>query len=197
MAKIIYVPEWLYNHLKEQGLSVQDLEKPISSTILSKVDVINYHRSQDEFFKLLHQAAEDGTVDWARRDEVMYHAIPSDIPELAMVVSARKQNEKSVCWNTLLSSVDSPSAASFYFEMCQNGDDIIAIGMNNTSNNELTRRSDELYKCGGDKSAPILWNVLGLCHSCLRAVGGTDKSAVLRENPYVSQLYVKSIMLAS
>ena len=197
MAKIIYVPEWLYSNLKQQGLTVQDLEKPISSTILSKVDVINYHCSQDEFFKLLHQAAENGQVNWNRRDEVMYHQIPDDIPELVMHKATRGNKEGNVCWNTLLSSVDSPSAARFFFEMCQNGDDVIVIGVNAGSNVEINQRTQELANCTGDKSASILWNVLGLSHTCLRLLGSTDKSTVLRENPYVGQLYVMSIMLAS
>lgn len=197
MAKIIYVPEWLYTHLKEQGLTVHDMEKPISSTILSKVDVINYHRSQDEFFKLLHQAAEDGRVGWSSRDAVMYHQYSDELPELAMAKASRGAKGEVVCWNTLLSSVDSPSAARFFFEMCQNGDDVIVIGVSADSNAEILRHSQELENCTGDKPTSILWNVLCVSHGCLRLVGSTDKSTVFRENPYVSQLYVKSIMLAS
>lgn len=193
MADLIYVPDWMDTYLSEQGMSYGDLAAMnSSSSIVNRLDVINYHVAQVEFAKLL--AYDTARTGLASNVDNIYEEIlgamrlhPSRDIETVVQVNLAK-GKKEINYGCLVQGATGPGNLAFKYEIDTTGKIVYIIGMC------CVQASGEDCTVS-EVSQRVLKKVLETSHGGLRVfTGHVDKSTVLRENPVLATFYVNSLL---
>lgn len=182
--KLVYVPDWLSSYLNETNQPLSNLSSSLTVSIVSKTDVINYYKAQYEFAKFLFNGIDSNMIYRVDPMQIMLHN--STLPEVQLYF--RTQSKDIVAFNTLVTSLESADNFDFDVEHDPNCNVVYIIG----------RCAETPAWRGGRYSnlaAAIIGNIFKVGQSHLRVENQfTDKGTVLRENPILTQLYVKSIV---
>lgn len=193
MADLIYVPDWMDTYLSEQGMSYGDLAAMnSSSSIVNRLDVINYHVAQVEFAKLL--AYDTARTGLASNVDNIYEEIlgamrlhPSRDIETVVQVNLAK-GKKEINYGSLVQGATGPDNLAFKYEIDTTGKIVYIIGMC------CVQASGEDCTVSA-VSQRALKRILEISHGGLRVhTGYVDKSTVLRENPVLATFYVNSLL---
>ena len=179
MAKIIFIPDWLNRQLREAGVTYEMFERsPVSLYIVSKTDIINYFMAQVEIHNLVYRNLPLTKETSPYPVDLFVHSY-SDYPEVKLAISKNWGNEPNL---TLLGGeTESPVFATI--QASPNGKCVYLIG-------QPVLVSDSTKELTADTA---LYGILSSLHKGLIVKDGHhDKTTVLRENPLLSQLYVKS-----
>lgn len=181
MAKLVFIPDWLRDEICSSGESFSVLDKDLASTIISRADIINYHKAQIEFFNFL-----TGYKDFSEETHLMYnslfaHPLP-DMPELSVYLRQSHQNDPNL--GVMVSGVGEMRQINFVVDTQSDGKSIYIIGT----------CTDDIPADCADKRHNVITNVLAVMHNRLRVQNGAvDKSSVFRDSPLLTTLYVESI----
>ena len=193
MADLIYVPDWMDKYLDEQGMSYGDLAAMnSSSSIVNRLDVINYHVAQVEFAKLL--AYDTARAGLASNVDNIYEEIlgamrlhPSRDIETVVQVNLAK-GKKEINYGCLVQGAAGPGNLAFKYEVDTTGKIVYIIGMC------CVQASGEDCTVS-EVSRQAMKRILEIAHGSLRVqTGYVDKSTVLRENPVLATFYVNSLL---
>lgn len=193
MSKIVYVPEWLKQHLDVQGESLECLDElDIGSAIVSPEDVNNYLVAQVEFAKLLvaTQVSQElperiGNI-YETGYGLMLHSAPRD-PEARLKVSLALQNQ-AINYDALGIAAGGFGDKTFQVVNSTSGRVVFVVGSSSVPHEGETRTIKAICR-------NILCDVLSACHSRLRIHDGhVDKSSTLRENPVLASIYVSTLL---
>ena len=187
MAKLIYVPQWLNDHLQAHNQPLDILLKPgFESAIGSKSDVINYHMAQYEFMRLLSCVIERGQK--INLKDVFLH-VDTMLPEVQVL---QRSAPKDIDVSRLAYSGVGLDCIDFQYRMSDMGKVVYIIGVCSAA---------PVIAFDGDLRAvatPIMWSILKHSHDALRVENGMiDKSSVFRENADVFHCYVNALLAAS
>ena len=183
MAKLIYVPTWLSALLAETQMPVTKLAAhDINTSIVSKDDVINYHKAQIEFLKLLRKHSDSMKVDVSALTSLMYH--PIHLPEVELYLNTvSKDNEP----NLTFLEVDSLDHFDWTVEHDPSKNVVYIIGKYS--------ESPKWHTEGKPFVISILSDILKASHTHQRIeTATTDKAVALRDSPLLAQFYVNSIV---
>jgi len=183
--KLVYVPDWLSSYLTVTNQPLSNLSSvTLSTSIVSKTDVINYHRAQYEFIKLLMNQVDTNFIGKIDPRELMLHR--SDLPEVDLYI--RTQSKDTVDFNALVNGLSSVDTFEFTVEHDPTHAVVYIIG----SYAETLSWKDNK---GRSFAGTLLSKIFKAAQAHLRVeTQFTDKASVLRESPVLSQLYVKSIL---
>jgi len=180
MSKLCFIPDWLNQTLNETGTSLDEFVTKIDSTIVSRHDVINYHKSQLEFLKLLTKGNFCKDDTYSMYQNLFVHSLP-DIPEIELIV--RNCNIEEIIWDNMVTAAAIQQNVSFRFEASADGTVIYIIG-----ECAFDVQSSDL---GTAEPKSLICSILEKMHGCLRVQNGSiDKSSAFRESPLLTQLYV-------
>ncbi len=182
MAKLIYVPTWLSALLAETQMPVTKLAAhDINTSIVSKDDVINYHKAQIEFLKLIRNHSDSMKVDMSALQSLMYH--PIHLPEVELYFNTvSKDNEP----NLTFLEVDSLDHFDWTVEHDPSKNVVYIIGMYSETPKWVKH---------SNFAVSILSDILKASHTHQRIENATtDKAAALRDSPLLAQFYVNSIV---
>lgn len=180
MSKLIFVPAWLSDDLSERGQSLETLKDWFNSAIVSNIDVINYHKAQWQFFKLLAGKEYSDDCMYSMYQNVFMHQLP-DMPEIELFL--KQDDSKAIIWDDMAAGSGTQDRLRFRIKPGLDGTVIYIIGEN----------VDQGHPCETVCAEPyaIVCSILKEQHNGVRIEGrGLDKSAVFRESPFLAQLYV-------
>jgi hypothetical protein len=181
MAKLVFIPDWLREDLQSTGTSFAVLDENLTSTIVSQVDVINYHKAQIEFFNFLTRGKEYGPELYLMYNSLFAHPLP-DMPELEAYLQQGRDREPNP--GLLASGVGEFAQITFTVDTQSEGASIYIIG----------GCGEHQTQDGVDKRYTVITDMLAVMHNRLRIQNGAvDKSSVFRDNPSLTTLYVESI----
>ncbi len=183
MAQLIFVPDWLDNDLSESGQSVELLKSDLNSAIVSHVDVINYHKAQWQFFKLLLSQSR-GDYSSQCMYSMYQNVFVNQLPDMSEIELFLKQDESEVIvWDMMAAGSGTQDRLRFHIKQSECGSVIYIIGENADQGQKRETVCAEPYA--------IVCSILKQQHSGIRIEGrSTDKSSVFRESPILAQLYV-------
>lgn len=193
MSKIVYVPEWLKNHLDSQSESLDSLDVvDIGSTIVSSADVINYLVAQVEFAKVLVSGIDRSTIPQSSGNiyetgyGLMLHS-PQKDGEARLKTSLALQN-LAINYDALGVAAGEFGDKTFNVVPSLSGRVVFIVGSSSVPHEGEGRTIKTI-------SRNILCDVFSACHSRLRVNDGhVDKSSTLRENPVLASIYVSTLL---
>lgn len=173
MAKILFVPNWLREDVYASGQSLCVLEKELSTTILSKVDIINYHLAQIEFFKFITGGKDFGEDVYLMYNSLFTHPLPA-MPEIDVHMKRYLVG----------GSADTDAKIAYIVDKQSEGDSIYIIGTD--ASNDIDDVQTNRYN--------VITEILAVMHNRLRLQNGAvDKSSAFRDLPLLTTLYVECI----
>lgn len=180
MAKLLLVPAWLADDLSDSGQSLETLKDDFQSAIVSNIDVINYHKSQWQFFKLLAGSEYSADLMYSMYQNVFMHQLP-DMPEIELFL--KQDDSKAIIWDDIVAGSGTQDQLRFRIKQSLDGTVIYIIGENVDQGQSCETVCAEPYA--------IVCSILKEQHKGIRIEGrALDKSAVFRESPFLAQLYV-------
>lgn len=180
MAKLLLVPAWLADDLSDGGQSLEMLKDDFQSAIVSNIDVINYHKSQWQFFKLLAGNEYSADLMYSMYQNVFMHQLP-DMPEIELFL--KQDDSKAIIWDDIAAGSGTQDQLRFRIKSSLDGTVIYIIGENLDQGQSCETVCAEPYA--------IVCSILKEQHKGIRIEGrALDKSAVFRESPFLAQLYV-------
>lgn len=180
MAKIIVVPPWLSDEVNV-GQPLDIVINKILSAIESDWDIINYHKCQIEFIKLIMVSEDKSEIDLHSMYNSLLRICVNDNPELE--VYKKQVFQEPIMWDMMVTGAKSCADVKFEIEpsVCGKAVYVFVKGKSSTSKS-----------CIDANQFAIICKVLEKLHGSLRNNNGlVDKGSVFRENPILSQLYVK------
>ena len=183
--KLVYVPDWLSSYLTETNQPLSNLSSiSLSTAIVSKVDVINYYKAQYEFIKLMFSQVDSNFI--GKNDPLALMAHQPDLPEIELYI--RTQSKDTVDYSYLLHGLSSVDTLDFSIEHDPNHPVVYIIGKHADTPSWKDSK-------GRSFIGTLLSKLFRASQANLRVeTQFTDKATVLRENPVLAQLYVKSII---
>lgn len=180
MAKLLLVPAWLADDLSDSGQSLEMLKDDFQSAIVSNIDVINYHKSQWQFFKLLAGNEYSADLMYSMYQNVFMHQLP-DMPEIELFL--KQDDSKAIIRDDIAAGSGTQDQLRFRIKSSLDGTVIYIIGENVDQGQSCETVCAEPYA--------IVCSILKEQHKGIRIEGrALDKSAVFRESPFLAQLYV-------
>lgn len=189
MAKICVVPDWLAPSVSDVQ-SAEAFAKDFASAIESRQDVINYHRGQLSFLKILLDGRCIGDSLYSMYQTLFVHELP-DMPEIELLARAY-DNEPLIC-DDLAAGSGVQERLAFSIECSTDGNTVYTIGkcVDTPPCGETVDNVQHLYAA---KSNALLAGALGKLHNRVRAQDGfVDKASAFRDNCVLTQLYVESL----
>ena len=127
MAKLLLVPAWLADDLSDSGQSLEMLKDDFQSAIVSNIDVINYHKSQWQFFKLLAGNEYSADLMYSMYQNVFMHQLP-DMPEIELFL--KQDDSKAIIWDDIAAGSGTQDQLRFRIKSSLDGTVIYIIGEN-------------------------------------------------------------------
>ena len=172
--KLVYVPDWLSSYLTETNQPLSNLSSSLLTSIVSKVDVINYYKAQYDFAKFLFNQIDPSMIYKTDPMQVMLHN-PA-VPEFQLYVKTQSKDIAAINADEFGFTVEHDPSQSVVY-IIGSCDTANALGKSHTVAQAILSK---IFKSG---------------QAHIRVENQfTDKGTVLRENPILAQLYVKSII---
>lgn len=172
--KLVYVPDWLSSYLTETNQPLSNLSSSLMTSIVSKVDVINYYKAQYDFAKFLFNQIDPSMIYKTDPMAIMLHN-PA-VPEFQLYVKTQSKDTMPFSPEEFACTVehDPNESVVYIIGSCDTGQ---SLGKSHTVAQAILSK---IFKSG---------------QAHIRVENQfTDKGTVLRENPILAQLYVKSII---
>lgn len=191
MAKLIFVPEWLQETLHESGKSIN--EKNIMSAIISKYDVINYQKSQIEFFKFINGFRCNNIEAFIFNFNQLMRSPLSDLEEVSIYMEKHYHCEANLEMINCYPIFDDRTivdSSKYVINISSDNKIAYIIGGSAVSNplNALP-----VFTVPSNRIS-IITAVLDKAYNGFRIITeNTDRSSVFRENSYLTQLYVRNL----
>jgi len=180
MAKLIVVPDWLNAELISNGQSLDTLAGDIESALSSKIDVINLHKAQWQFLKLLCNNKYSLETMYSMYQHMFVHQLP-DYIELEVFI--KQDLLTDINCDDMATGSGTLDRLRFRIEQDISGTMFYIIG-------ECVDQGCSIESVCAEPYA-IVCSILKEKHRGVRIHGrGTDKSSVFRESPVLTNLYV-------